>query len=152
MMDQDFLKNRYNYCHDRGIFISKKSGRSLTGTKNKYGYRHIGYRVNGKQVVRRNCRAIYIFHNGEIPKGLEIDHINKDKMDDRIENLRLVTRSQNMSFIKIPKPYMVKSGKHVVLLSKDNELKYHGSFNTKEEADAYILNEKNKIFDNIVDV
>ncbi len=34
-------------------------------------------------------------HFGEIPKGLLIDHINEIKSDDRIDNLRLATNSQN---------------------------------------------------------
>ena len=33
--------------------------------------------------------------NGDIPDGMEIDHINRDRYDNRIENLRLVTKSQN---------------------------------------------------------
>lgn len=33
--------------------------------------------------------------NGPIPEGYEIDHINRDRADNRLENLRLVTRSEN---------------------------------------------------------
>jgi hypothetical protein len=35
--------------------------------------------------------------NGEFPaKGLDIDHINHDREDNQIKNLRVVTRSDNM--------------------------------------------------------
>jgi hypothetical protein len=40
-------------------------------------------------------RAVWIYHNGEIPDGVEIDHINQNRRDNRIENLRLCVRAQN---------------------------------------------------------
>ncbi len=35
------------------------------------------------------------FHGREIPKGLQIDHIDRDNLNCRLDNLRLVTRLQN---------------------------------------------------------
>ena len=55
-----------------------------------------GYRISsvgGKGI--REHRIIWEMHNGKIPKGLQIDHINRIKDDNRIENLRLVTGSIN---------------------------------------------------------
>lgn len=40
-------------------------------------------------------RLMWNHVHGEIPEGLEIDHINGKKTDNRIENLRLVTHKQN---------------------------------------------------------
>jgi hypothetical protein len=37
----------------------------------------------------------WIYLYGEIPDGMEIDHINGDRGDNRLENLRLATRVQN---------------------------------------------------------
>lgn len=41
-------------------------------------------------------RYIYELKNGEIPEGLEVEHINQDKLDCRLENLRLATHAENM--------------------------------------------------------
>lgn len=39
---------------------------------------------------------VWYYHNGEFPpKGLEVDHVNHIRDDNRIENLRLVTRREN---------------------------------------------------------
>jgi len=51
--------------------------------------------VDGKQYLR--YRLVWMMHYGNIPKGLQVDHIDNAglKSDDRIENLRLATQSQN---------------------------------------------------------
>ena len=57
----------------------------------EYGYKRLT--VNGKKT---SChRIIWEMHHGAIPRGMEVDHINRVRDDNRIENLRLVTRSQN---------------------------------------------------------
>ena len=40
-------------------------------------------------------RVIWEMHNGDVPEGMEIDHINGVKHDNRIENLRCVDRFIN---------------------------------------------------------
>ena len=55
----------------------------------------LGYRVitvNGKQ--HKAHRLIFLFVHGRWPK-YEIDHINHDRDDNRIENLREATRPEN---------------------------------------------------------
>lgn len=40
-------------------------------------------------------QAVWEEAHGPIPDGMEVDHINCDSLDNRLENLRLVTSQQN---------------------------------------------------------
>lgn len=54
-----------------------------------------GYYRNAQIKPHSLHRQVWIYHNGEIPKGLVIDHIDRDRGNNQIENLRLVTQSEN---------------------------------------------------------
>lgn len=52
----------------------------------------------GYPTTKKNGRRVSMHHlvNGKPPKGLVTDHINRNPLDNRIENLRFVTQSENM--------------------------------------------------------
>lgn len=78
------------FIYDDGLLINKKSG-NIYCNEDKDGY--IRVRISGKEY--RAHRIIWEMFNGPIPEGLLIDHIDRDVYNNRIENLRLVTRQQN---------------------------------------------------------
>ena len=90
-------------------------------------------------------RVIWEMHNGEVPDGMEIDHINGVKHDNRIENLRCVDRWINCKNAAMRKDN--KSGQTGVSFSKEKNLwmvriqvnKFTYSLDTqcKEEAVKY---------------
>jgi hypothetical protein len=100
--------------------------------------------VNFKKKHHSIHRVIWEMFNGPIPEGMEIDHINRVKSDNRIENLRLATRKQNMNNIKA-KGYTFhkKANKYVVQIRDNEGIKRHvGLYETKQEARAAYLEAK----------
>jgi len=72
-------------------YMSDGSVRQNAGCRSGSGYFHV--KRHGRQVLVH--RIIWEHVNGPIPEHLVIDHINGVRTDNRIENLRLVTRKQN---------------------------------------------------------
>ena len=67
-----------------------RDGKAI-GTLKTNGYIHAG--INYKRYYVH--RLIYIYHYGDADESLQIDHKNRDRTDNRIENLRLVTKADN---------------------------------------------------------
>lgn len=74
------------------------------GVKDKSGYVLLSWQqrdneTRAKSGPRRFNRAhqiVWRVYHGDVPEGLEIDHIDGDKGNNRIENLRLVTHAENI--------------------------------------------------------
>ena len=64
---------------------------SIAGHINPYGYRVIGIDYG----LYRAHRLVWLYHYGYFPEH-QIDHINRDKTDNRIGNLREVSQSCNL--------------------------------------------------------
>jgi hypothetical protein len=95
MITQQELKEILNYDKDTGIFTWKiaTSNRVYVGkevsSKRNTGYISIG--IKNKDYLVHRLAWLYVY--GYLPKY--IDHINSIRADNRIENLREVTKTQN---------------------------------------------------------
>ncbi|WP_338743736.1 HNH endonuclease [Klebsiella michiganensis] len=85
------------------------------GSLSTNGYIYI--KLNGLRFMAH--RLVWIYHFGDIPTGMELDHINHQRRDNRIENLRMVTRKQNCRNRALPK----RNTSGVVGVTFDNLLK-----------------------------
>jgi len=86
---------KYFYYRNGWLYNRINRGRVTAGTiagcRTSDGYINIGFK--GKKYPAH--RLIYIYHHGNIPDGYVVDHINKNKRDNRISNLRAVPVKQN---------------------------------------------------------
>lgn len=96
MGDFEKFNARMSYDPETGKVWTKSTiprwaGRELGS--NKDGYKDVN--LDGKNF--RLHRVAYLLMTGNWPEtGLEIDHINGDRSDNRWCNLRIATKSQNM--------------------------------------------------------
>jgi len=85
---QDELRSYFDYNSDKGKFLLRPRE---VGFKNK-NYAYVS--INGVTFLEH--RLVWVYHNGPIPDDMVIDHINGIYDDNRIENLRMITQSENM--------------------------------------------------------
>lgn len=95
-MKQTRLQELLEYAPETGVFrwrVNRTSVRAgtMAGRLDSKGYRQIS--VDGQRYGAH--RLAWLYMNGEWPKH-EIDHVNGDRDDNRIANLRDVVRTINM--------------------------------------------------------
>lgn len=97
MLTIERLKRLLHYDPDTGVFTYRETrGRCLRGTVS--GKRHAGgyWRVSIDRKIYQAHRLAWFYVFEEWPNG-DIDHINLDKVDNRISNLRIATPSENQA-------------------------------------------------------
>ena len=93
IVEDDIVKIRLGKT-DKFSIIDKEDVekvKNIYWTINEYGYVVSTIRVNGKNKKIR----LHKFIIGDIEKGKELDHIDQDKLNNRKENLRVVTPMEN---------------------------------------------------------
>ena len=85
-------KSRYGEkrYHLIGIYSTEERERQ------KVAYKESGTWACGVRFFALS-RIIWAWHHGECPANMDIDHINNDSLDDRLENYQLLTRAENLA-------------------------------------------------------
>lgn len=148
ILTQERLKKLLTYDPETGVFVwAKQTSRikigDVAGCNHSSGYRNIN--IDYKQYSAH--RLVWLYMVGAFPPD-QIDHINRNKSDNRFANLRAVTGSENQhnANLKITNTsgykgvYYHKTNKkwaaEICLNNVKNRL---GNFSTPEEASAAYL-------------
>lgn len=150
----EVLKERLNYDSESGVLTWKTTNRYLGWDKvgtvaghehkvnAKSGATYLVVKIDGDTVMAH--RAAWALYYGEYPE-LCVDHINCDKKDNRIVNLRLATLSEQQQNKPTPKnntsgykgvTWNEKRGEWLVRIMVEGKRKHIGWFKTAEEGFA----------------
>jgi hypothetical protein len=148
MLTQERLNELFTYDAATGNLIRKvakanQPAGSVAGSVNARG--HVNVMVDGGMCAAH--RIVFLMVHGWLP--VEIDHINRVKTDNRIENLRPATSSQNKGNVGLSRTNASgyrgvsrnsRSGKWHAQIKINGKQTYLGRRDTPEEA-ALLYNE-----------
>jgi hypothetical protein len=137
-LTQDLLKELFDYKDGELYWKSKPANRvsigDVAGSLSSNGYKQVY--INGKPYYCH--RIIFAMHNDYFPKM--IDHIDGNSINNKIENLRETTNSQNQYNRKCVNSYGIKGvslhqcGKFHVRITVNGKEKHLGLFEKLEDA------------------
>lgn len=145
MITQEYLKQHFTY-HEDGNLIRNKTGKKVVCNSTKH-HRYLRIFIDGKAMHLH--RMIFLYHHGYLPEVT--DHIDGNRMNNKIENLRACNQSENClnskhritSTSPFKNVYLQRYKNHkdnwrkmwVVNITANKKRKFIGSFEDVELAD-----------------
>jgi hypothetical protein len=153
IISQELVKALFEYNPDTGIFIrklttgSKAKAGSVAGILNDVGYLELS--INSYRYRAHRIAWLYCF--GEFPSG-QLDHIDGNKSNNALDNLREATNKENaynksISVLNTTGYKGVsldkRSGRYRAYITVNGKQKGLGYYSTAEQAsEAYIIEAK----------
>ena len=100
------IQRNYDYDDRSGKLVNRKTGKVVRGRKGaqrngEYRYLNMHFSASGKDCQFQMHKIVWAWHHGRFPT-MQIDHVNGNGFDNRIENLREVSPSENMRNMVYP--------------------------------------------------
>lgn len=128
------------FRYSEGKLFWKIDSKFRSNKESEAGYRSsCGYCYITIDCVKyKRSRLIWALHYGWPPQNFLVDHINRNKLDDKIENLRLVDVAQNRWNSNNIKGYTYEQSrrKYKVTIMVRGKRLLIGRYDTEEEAKA----------------
>jgi len=128
----------FTYDPETGLFTHAryKCGRALAGmpagSKNKKGYIIIQHK---RQLLKAH-RMAWVFITGDDPGDMQVDHIDRNRANNRANNLRLADAQLNRNNTEPPKGYTKIGKKYRAQRWVEGHMIHLGMHDTPEEANA----------------
>ena len=128
--------------------VGKTAG-DVAGGKRPSGYWAVG--VFGKRVQAHVI--VWELHNGPVPDGMDVEHIDRDRANCKLSNLRLATRTQNMQNTVAHRDSSTgfkgvsKEGNKYHAYVNLNGKRYHTRTTTLEDAVEWVRKKREEIHD-----
>lgn len=138
MLTQDLLRELFTYDPETGSFVRKVPSPSSHPTGPTTDYPRIF--VAGRS--HRIHRLVWLYMYGEIPKGHVIDHIDGDRNNNRLSNLRCCLQAENLRNkarpVSAKSPFKgvseLPSGRFSASITLNRATRHIGVFDSPEEA------------------
>ena len=147
MKDIIGYEDRYAIDEDGNVWSKnyRRSGKmkKLKPAPDKGGYLHVCLCKDGKQKSFNIHRLLAEAYLADFCDALVVDHIDRDKTNNKLSNLRMITQQQNL-WNSDAKGYVWHKGrqKWMAQIVKDRKYHYLGLFDKEEDAHQAYLDAK----------
>jgi hypothetical protein len=139
------LAVKIGFTYDSKTGLVKNNKGKIVFTTNNNGYLKIQMVIHGKNIqLYQHHFAYYITHQRLNKEHEHIDHIDGNKSNNRIANLRILTHQENMINTSKHKGYSKYLNKYKATITIDGKKLTIGVYDTESEARSAYLKAKSK--------
>ena len=133
------LNRLYHYNPDTGVLMSKRKGSGISSLSSR-GYLYACVDGSHYQVHR----IAWYMHTGLDPLDKQIDHIDRDRTNNRFNNLRLATHQFNTKNTGA-KGWIKVGNRYRAVIVHNRKQRHLGYFDTPDEARTAYLNARSEL-------